>query len=74
MYKVKIVGYLCWFQGPLCAGNYLFTCGSLIQYYLSLPHVNRQFPVHSGPRNQQIAYNFNFIHFMLLICIFIFNL
>jgi hypothetical protein len=30
--NVKIVGYLCWFLGPLCIGNCLFTCGRLRQY------------------------------------------
>jgi hypothetical protein len=30
--KVKIVGYLCWFLGPLYIGNCLFTCGRLRQY------------------------------------------
>jgi hypothetical protein len=32
--KVKIVGYLCWFLGPLYIGNCLFTCGRLRQYCL----------------------------------------
>jgi hypothetical protein len=34
--KVKIVGYHCWFLGPLCIGNCLFTGGRLRQYCLSL--------------------------------------
>jgi hypothetical protein len=34
--KVKIVGYLCWFLGPLFIGNCLFTCGRPRQCFIHL--------------------------------------
>jgi hypothetical protein len=38
--KLKIVGCLCWFLGPLCIGNCLFTCGRLRQYSTTMHGMN----------------------------------